>query len=297
ANLKAPVIPGDRSIILTGDENGETLRARSSLWVPYPRQSLLFNEVFSDPSERYPSEFVEVVNITENPVTLDRLQLQVGNHLAATADTETFQPGEYYILGEHDLYDGNGVTLVLPGWNSLPNSGGMLLLEDRYGCILDSLTYDETWPLEPGRSLERIHLKPGEHSPANWRVSLDPNGATPGLPNSLYLPEDSLVSGWTVGPTPFSPNDDGADDLLRIRYTGRSALQYVTLQIYDPAGRLIQSLAQDDGAGTTALWLWDGNDQTGDPAPIGVYVLYIEYTTTEGQSREKLERVILAKPL
>jgi len=295
--LMAPEQPGEHSLILRTEISGHRLTVPAPLWVPYPRQSLLFNELFPDPSDRYPAEFVEVVNISGEPMTLNGLQLQVNDHPPASAAAGVIPPGAYLLLCGEDVFDPEGPPLLFTRWQNLPNAGGTIRLQDQYGNVLDSLTYDDTWPLKPGRSMERLHLRPGEHSPAGWRTSLDAAGATPGRANSLYLPADSLTTGWTVSPVPFSPDGDGIDDLLQIRYADQTALQYVTIHLYDPAGRLIRSLARDDGAGTPALWVWDGRKTDGDPASIGVYVLYIEYTTLEGTTRETLKQVILAKPL
>lgn len=295
--LLAPDPPGMHSLLLQAEVEGNELTVPATLWVPYPRQSLLLNEIYPDPSDRYPAEFVEAVNISHRTLQLDDIRLQVNDRQAETNDPIDIPPGAYLVLSGEDIPGSDGIPILLPDWHPLPNTGGSLRLQDRFGNVLDSLTYDSTWPLEEGRSLERLHLQSGEQTPAVWRTSLDAAGATPGRANSLYLPADSLATGWTVDPVPFSPDGDGIDDLLQIRYAGRTALQYVTIHLYDPAGRLIRSLARDDGAGTPALWVWDGQQTEGDPAPIGVYVLYIEYTTPEGTTRETLRRVILAKPL
>ncbi len=297
AELRAPASPGDHNLLLLLDHQSTEFTDTSSIWVPFPRQSLLFNEFLPDPSEFYPHEFIECVNVSGYHIPLDRWQLQINNRTAILNSDITIPPKAYFLLSEDSLTNTDVQQFHPSSWPPLPNTGGTILLRDRYGHLMDSLTYSEAWSPQQGRSYERFHLETGDHSPANWQVSLSGEGATPGKPNSLYSDTDTTAREWTITPALFSPDGDGIADFLQVRYQGQAGLQYVTIHIYDMAGRLVRSLIQDQSAPVISVWTWDGTNGRDNSLPIGIYLVHIEYETIEGKTGELLEKAILARPL
>ncbi|MCF7804559.1 MAG: lamin tail domain-containing protein [Candidatus Marinimicrobia bacterium] len=297
SSLIVPNLSGQRRLIGLFTFNGDTVRHISNLWIPYPRQSVILNEFLPDPSEIYPAEFVEVVNTGDDTISLGNWRLLVNERSAELDSGLSVLPEQYVVISEDSLSMDSGVLMAPADWANLSNDGGTIQLFDQYGNLMDSLAYDNRWDLQAGRSQERVHLENGEHSVSNWRTSVSPDGATPGVENSIYYHPDSLATGWTFTPPTFSPDGDGFDDLLQVTYRGELSLDYVTIRIFDTVGRNIRTLVRDTPAPVRQTWLWDGRDYDDRIAPIGIYIVHIEYKLSDGNVREKIETVVLAKRL
>jgi len=296
-DIRTPVSPGYHNILLSLKGNIYKVIHVSAHWIPFQRQALLLNEFLVDPSGYYPGEFVECVNISNQPVPLQQWQILINNR-QIVLDTAIEVPPSSYTVISQEMISGMNSALILPAsWSSIPNEEATIILLDPYYYVIDSLHYNDQWEFQEGRSQERLHLQPGNHSTANWEPSFALEGATPGQPNSLYSPRDSVEIGWEISPEMFSPDGDGHDDVLQIRYEGFHALKYVTILIYDTAGRLVTELARDEGAGTVTVWTWEGLSNKGNILPIGNYLVHIEYYTTNGTEGTLLKRIVLAKPL
>jgi len=294
--LIAPMTPGVSRCVAEVKYGDTMLVAWRKVWIPYPRQSILLSEVFPDPSLVFPSEFVELVNITNHPMELSGWTLHVNDRSISLQDSANIQPREYIVLSEDSLNTpAYSINQIVPDhWSALPNADATIEVFDPFGYKMDSLHYYDT---EAGHSLERIHLKKEINSAANWRASVARDGATPGQQNSFYVNPDSVASGWTVSPSAFSPDEDGSNDILKIIYNGQSALEYVTIKIYDSTGRLIKSLVRDKPAPTQYTWLWDGRDNKDRIAPIDIYLVQIRYKPLNHSKQQKLFTAVLAKSL
>jgi len=295
-NLIAPVNSGYNLCVVEANYGDLIAVDFQQFWIPYERQAILFNEIFPDPSTIYPAEFVEIVNIGSDSINFDGWKLRLNDRSISIHDSIKISSGDYTVIAEESLVAVAGdITQIVPeDWSALPNSGGTIELVDPYEYLIDSLTY---FDIEQGHSLERIHLQREVNSLANWRASVARNGATPGRPNSFYVEPDSVSSGWTISPTTFSPDGDGVDDILNIIYNGDSALEYVTIKIYDSAGRLIQTVVRDQPAPARYTWLWDGHDNRDRIAPIDIYLVQIQYKSLNKGKHRLLYTAILAKKL
>lgn len=296
-DIAASMYSGYRTLIAEAAFDGKTESAFSDIWIPFNPQSIIFNEFLADPSEVIPQEFTEIVNISNDSIPMGQWILAVNERRVILGSASYLLPDEYGVITEDGISLETGHNLSGDSWASLPNDGGTIRLFDQYGYLIDSLTYTEDWDLMTGRSQERLHLEKGDHSASNWKASVNQRGATPGAENSLYFNVDSANTGWTIVPSTFSPDDDGFDDLLRISYSGEAALQYATIRIFDTVGRTIKTLVRDKPAPVRQSWFWDGNDYKDRPAPIGMYLVQIEYKPMNGKQREKIETIVLAKPL
>gem|GEM_PF-731971 len=296
-DIAAPMYSGNRKLITEAVFGNKTKSSFSNIWIPFNRQSIIFNEFLADPSEVIPQEFIEIVNISDDSIPLGQWILSVNDRSVIIDSSAYLLPGKYGVLSEKKLSLESGRSLTNDSWSSLPNDGGTIRLLDQYGYLMDSLTYTGDWELTIGRSQERLHLEKGKHSTSNWKASVSQNGATPGAENSMYFNTDSANTGWKIGPSAFSPDGDGFDDLLRISYSGDAALQYATIRIFDTVGRTIKTVVRDKPAPVRQSWFWDGKDYRDRVAPIGMYIVHIEYKSMSGKRREKIKTIVLAKPL
>lgn len=75
-------------------------------------------------------------------------------------------------------------------------------------------------------------------------------------------------------PSGFTPNGDGSNDVFQVYGQG---IEYLTLTIFDRWGTMVHQI-------TDQSQVWDGNLESGKPAPTGtyVYILEIEYLPEMG---------------
>ncbi len=292
-----PLVEGPNALLISFSDSVFNEMFETYVWIPYKFQSLLFNELYADPSQIIEHEFLELVNISQRTVDLTGWQITVNSRPIDIPTGLICIPGGYIIIASDSSEVFPPSAMVQENWKSLPNSGASLQLIDQFGNIVDSLSYNETWDMEPGRSLERLHLAPAEHSALNWKNSHSPNGATPGSENSLYISRGVDENMWSFSNKVFSPDGDGHNDILQIAYQGEEALEYTTIKIYNTEGKLIRTIASDEMAPTPALWVWEGDSETETMCRIGMYIVLIEYETVLRKTGKLHEVLILAQRL
>ena len=156
---------------------------------------LIITEILFDenPSVGLPErEFIEIFNASGDIISTEDVMLMDANG-STSLPTFNLLPGTYRVLtstsGASEFTDVVGVT----SFPSLSNSGEQLTLT--YGSnLIFSIDYDPAWHEESrsdgGYSLEMIdYTNPCVESPANWTSSIDVDGGTPGLVNSVSNPQ------------------------------------------------------------------------------------------------------------
>ena len=84
---------------------------------------------------------------------------------------------------------------------------------------------------------------------------------------------------------------------MQINYTTAQAGYTVTIHVYDANGRLIDKIAQNELLATTGTFKWEGVTSDGQKAPIGIYVLWMEYFNLEGRVTMQKEAIVVAGKL
>lgn len=155
-------------------------------------------------------QFLELYNADTEVVDLSGWGTSGVTHTFAAGTT--LAPGAYLVMAKNAAYlQANvaipgGVQVVQWMGGDLSNGGEAITLTNRYGVIMDTLTYSDSgeWPAVcdgGGPSLELIHPDlPNEFSAA-WRASLVTHG-TPGAQNGVYDPDPApIVYGTAQTPT------------------------------------------------------------------------------------------------
>lgn len=105
----------------------------------------------------------------------------------------------------------------------------------------------------------------------------------------------SLIVSLVMRPNPFTPNGDGVNDDLKIRYDliqlGRK--MPVSVKVYDLSGSLVRTLYTGRQRSGIYTILWDGKAEDGAWVSPGVYIVGIRLETDSGvQSRTKAISVV-----
>ena len=192
-------------------------------------------------------------------------------------------------------------TDPFPAYN---NDEGTAILSTYAGETLDLFTYSEDmhYPLlnyVDGVSLERINFESPTDNRNNWHSAAESVGfGTPGVRNSQFTEtspdaEDQIM----VEPEIFSPDNDGYNDVVSIKYTFEQPGYNMTVDVYDAHGRLVRKLVNNDYLGTSGAVNWDGIQGDNTKAPVGIYVFYVQIFDLSGNVKHYKKTCVLAAKL
>ncbi|RME97036.1 MAG: hypothetical protein D6772_10990, partial [Bacteroidetes bacterium] len=258
-------------------------------------------------------DFVELYNPTDEVVTLTGLRLRneiiTSGTLGTTVETEVvILPNDYLVFTPdpdniRQNYQVPQPTKLIE--NNLPSLGdeqGNITIYSPAFVLLDSLTYHEDWHSRllrsrDGVSLERLRADAPTQDAGNWSSAASTVGfATPTGPNSqnrttVAAPKEHFL---VLPEKTFSPDGDGFQDVLEIRYLTDQAGYSGQLLIFDEQGRLIRQLNDLDLLAGSGSFLWDGTTDDGSRARMGIYILYAEIFTPTGEVVQEKHALVLA---
>ncbi|MBI4550710.1 MAG: lamin tail domain-containing protein [Candidatus Latescibacteria bacterium] len=300
------VLPGRQTVGVQIDAPGDDMLANNRVLievrVAFPARSLVINEIMFDPGEGG-AEWVEVFN--RSPVTLDLAGWTIENadstrpRRMATEKT-LLHLSEYAVVVSdtvafRTVFPSGFPLMLVPqtGWPGLRNTGTRVIVRDLTGRVIDWVEYSPAWGGESGRSLERVNPDWPSVDSTGWGSSAAEAGGTPGARNSLFassLPERMSVD---ISPNPFSPDGDGHEDQMAISLSLPTPRAVIRLLVYDLAGRPVRVLLDREPAGSRRTVTWDGRDDRGRRARIGLYLLYGEVVSMPAGRMEAFKRAIV----
>ncbi len=296
----APV-PGKHSlraqVILEGDERQSNNGMSAVVLIPCLPGSVRINEIMYEPFAGMP-EFVELVNATNSAIDLEdcivgdrptsggsvnvwklgghAFRLPGGRYLALMADSS----GMTWFPSLRAADPGLVVNVHASGLG-LNNEGDALVLRSAGGVVLDSVAYAPAFHTPDitdtkGRSLELISPALDGSVGKNWGTCVDPSGGTPAARNSITVAVFPSNATLLASPNPFSPDGDGVDDVAVLSYSLPVRSSLIRVRVYDVRGRSLRELANIVPSGTEGHLVWDGRDDQGRRARVGVYIAILE---------------------
>ncbi len=162
----------------------------ADLLVTFPEKSLVLNEFLAYPGSDQ-TEFIELNNLSGHSINLDGWYLCDNRSAVRLLGDIVLENGAYLILSQDSLFLeqfalGDGSAVIVPSrWPGLSNSGDEIVIKDLTQTTIDALEYTDQWNINTGISLEKRLPPLDSRSDANWSLSVDKQGATPGYINSV----------------------------------------------------------------------------------------------------------------
>ena len=291
----------DYTLLLSGtltDCGGNTYRIDDR--IPFGRDrmpttfDLVINEILTNPLGDDNADYLEIYNRSNHIIDLKEVKVGYGGDTlpqkAVTAASQGHQilPKTYVALCKRKLitteqyFYKDERTLV--ECDSLPDfaiSKGTIHLTDRSLQSIDRFSYTEEMHYSKllttkGVSLERLYADMPTQDENNWHSAAESAGfGTPGYENS-QSGNNLEINEFEITPEVFSPDNDGFEDYTELLCSFTEEENRVSIIIYNNHGQPVKHLANNVLCGTTARFRWDGDDDRGQSAPAGMYVVQIE---------------------
>jgi hypothetical protein len=263
---------------------------------------LVINEILSDPLEGG-VDFIEIFNPTQKVFDLrdlfianyDTLFQSFSGISEISAVSCLMLPGDFMVLSTD--------SSAIKRFYATPNPGGFINLEHfpvmgneegsvalalKTGEITDQVVYTSAlhYPLLTsfdGVSLERINPMQPSQDKTNWHSASGTAGyATPAYKNSQFGQLSTVEGGITLSPPVFTPDNDGSDDYLAIGYEFDHPGFSATVRIFDASGNPVRTIVNNQLAGISGAFTWDGITDDNLKAPVGRYIVLVKAFDPEG---------------
>lgn len=259
-------------------DNTEWKIDMSSIFLPH--SPLKINEIYPFGTQ-LESEWYELVNVTSMPINLKNWK--AGNFEDTSVITNSeylLEPGAFLVIVKNKqlfLHSFPGISSALQPqvWHTLNNSGDTLCIFDSEGNMRDIVCYRYSWFGNTHKPIERVNSTIDGCDSTNWAIST--GGGTPGFPNGALFWRNVSEAEIKIGPIPFTPNQDGKDDLLSIKLSLPASFK-VNLCIYDFRGAKVRCF----NGPVRKQYFWDGKADNGKVVQCGPFFVVAELTSTRG---------------
>ena len=292
-----------------GNERRATQEQRFGLNGIIDSGDVVFNELlFNPPPEG--ADYLELINRSKKIIRASDLVVARVNDQGVlddvtplTTSVQTLLPGESILLTTDAAWVSAQWKICSPNQlleiSTLPgmyDDAGKIRLLSKSGRCIDALDYQDDWhfPLlseVEGIALERIDVHMPTQLSSNWHSAASSvQYGTPGCPNSQAAPNLSMEEAIQCHPKIISPNNDGFDDLLTIRYQFPEPGMLADVLIFDDRGHWIRDLVKSNLCGRSGSWSWNGRLESGSALSRGAYIVFIRIIGINGK-RVEFKRV------
>lgn len=285
---------------IPGDAQTSNNYRVDTIFVSFPYGTIKINEFMSLTDSSH-FEFVEIVS-SENLNINNWALTDLSGRLMVFPNIDLHQGSYFTLLSDSSFLNSiSDTSLFIISNNMFPNlnntSDGIFIL-DMTGKIIDSLLYNDDWPILENRSTEKFQPNYESNSLKNWGIAVNETGSTPGIKNSLAFDSLPIDGSVKLSPNPFSPNNDGIDDLLKLSYSLPFENSTLRIEVFDMMGRTIAQPFYNLNVGQNGVLYWDGLRTTGELARIGIYLIkIIAKDHASGKEWMDIQTIVLAKKL
>lgn len=301
----------------SGNQIEENNSIRFGLPITPMAGDIMINEILFNPrDDTYAGvDFVEIYNRSEKIIDLvnllvtsyDTINQLIADPEEITPEGYLIFPDEFLVLTENpEIVQSQYLTayperfLKLVSLPPMNNDKGIVILSTRGFEIIDRVDYNESMhhPLlnsTDGVSLERVDINRSSNDPENWHSAASTAGfATPAFQNSQFVEYQSSEEEFKLDPEIFSPDNDGYHDYLNIYLNFPTPGLMASITIFDPSGRMVRNLVNNEMISSESTFVWDGIDQENQKANTGIYIVFIEVFGLDGKIQRFRKTTVLA---
>ena len=261
---------------------------------------IIINEVLFQPTGL---QYVELYNRSSYIFDTKYLRFTYednkGKQSACKVPSFLLFPDDYAVLTKHKedvirSYKSNIYVFIEPdGMPTLSTSTGNIwisMIADS-SQVIDAMRYNADMHsamlnTKSGVSLERISAERPSGETTNWHSAAETAGfGTPGYKNSQF-DNGKADNEITIDPEVFTPNNDGVDDYLNIRYKFDESGYVANVYIYNATGKFVRRLANNVTIGTEGAFSWDGKDENNKLSNAGIYIIVVEIFNLQGKTKQ-----------
>jgi len=277
---------------------------------------IIINEILFNPAGSG-VDYVELYNNTEQTFNLGKLILASrDDEWKIISENQIDKTGYLFFSNEFIVLTTNPDIVKKQYYTTNPeafiqmttmptfaNDKGIVVLMNEDSLIIDEFHYSEDMQFQllstfDGVALERMAYNKPTNDEANWHSASKNSGyGTPGYENSQHREFEESKEIITIDPEVFSPDEDGYNDVLQIQYHLSEPDYVANIVIYDSNGRLVKKIAQNELLSIEGIFTWDGTNDFGNKASIGIYIIYFEIFDLNGNVKKYKKVCVLASKL
>jgi hypothetical protein len=268
---------------------------------------VIITEILYDPPAGC-AEYVEIYNNSDKTFDLRFLSFTTRkssdgslNKSYPLAESEIlFHPEEYLVITKsRDLvclfFDCHSESIFaeISKMPALVNTSGcVVILDNRTGEVIDEFAYSPSMHTEgsankKGIALERTDFNRPADDADNWRSASAESGfGTPGYPNSQKASRTGINKINIVYPLFSADNYNIHYQLDKPGYRCRAF-------VYDVAGRIVNTIANNELLSTEGALLWNGKGASGRSLTAGIYIIYMEAYNMDGDIKKFRKPVVV----
>lgn len=253
-------------------------------------------------------DFIEIYNQRNYPLDLKELSLSNADLKRVPLSLQTIlMPAQSYwvltrnpeVVKQQYLVKSPTQFVQMPEFPALNNDKGKIVLWNDQ-LLIDQVEYvaDMHFPLlkgVKGVSLERTNFV--DIVPRFVSAAASSGYATPTSRNSQAEDLSLVKDLFSLRNKLFSPDGDGFEELLYIDYQFKQASKVASINIYTDQGYLVRKLVKNASLGTQGTLIWDGLNDAGRPANMGIYLIKCQVFDLHGQISNYQMTCVLATKL
>jgi len=273
---------------------------------------IIFSEILFSPYEA-DGEFLEIYNNSAKSIDLNNCLIGIENkdktikyykpinypypinpyeYIAFTKDLEKVT--KFYKCSEHNIIETNNIPI-------LSDDGRCLFLYNKDTVEIDKFCYNKNIYPDVIKNIKGISIEKNINCKNNeniqWNCSSFLLGATPGMSNSQECENEIKKDRIEIDNELFSPDGDGINDEINFNLIFKNSENICNAYIFNSSGTLTNILLKNQVMGINNQLKWDGKTIYGNTAPIGIYIILVEYYNTNGEIKQMKKSFYLTRKI
>lgn len=265
----------------------------------------VINEILFDPPVGG-SDYIEIFNRSSEPIDISQLRMANRNSNGRISTPQVIVsapypllPNQYLVLTEdsswiHHYYAPGMVKMIETALPGFPDDEGTIVILNVQGDVVDELHYSSGWhyPLmssTQGVSLERINPMGISQQQQNWHsAATTTRFGTPGYRNAQSAPftitDEKIL---TASSLTISPDQDGFQDILRLKYTLDQPGYLANIDVYTSWGAPVHTIANNELCGIQGEFIWNGLSFQQQRLKRGAYIVQASFHLPDGKVKHQ----------